>query len=145
MHHPVRERPRGPGAIRATRGLDERRCRSRLEARRQTVTRQWTLGQETVEVWVGMREASIGGRDRGKRIGSTPGCVAEHRRDLLEPDGDESRFEILFPGEVLVERRRLDTQPVSETPHREGVGPFLLEQLERGSDDVVPPLRAHAW
>ena len=117
-------------SIRRARGARPRR-------RREQVAVELALGHQPVEVRMRPGERAVG-RASAPSGSPRPRAPARTRPpELLEAGGDERGLECLLVRQVLVDRGRLDAEPVGQSPHREPVGAFLLEELARGGDDLA--------
>ena len=91
--------------------------------------------------WGWRRRRPVGGAQRGQRFGGTVGGGVEGLGRFLEAGGDEGDFEGGLVGQVLVQRRRADAEPVGEASHGQRLGAFGFQQFPGDRHDL-PGARA---
>ena len=139
--HAVDEGERGPGAFGAAGGPDQGGGGAVLQPGRQLFAGQRSFGHEPVQLGMAFGERAVGGDQSGQRFGGAVGGGVEGRGRLLEAGGDECGFEGGLVGQVLVQRRRADAEPVGEASHGQRLGAFGFQQFPGGRHDL-PGARA---
>jgi len=137
QHQAVGERPERPGARELAGDPQQRRGGAVLDAGWKLVAGERSVGHQQVQVWMGECEAAVRGGECGQRLGAgvVQGGFQDHRQ-VLQARGDDGDLKGCLVRQVLVQRGRLDAEPLGHPAHRQRLGPVLVEQLPGDRDDL---------
>ena len=121
----------------AAAGGDDRRSGVGFDAGRESCSIEGAVGHQPVQVGVFQSPGAVGAPDGGQRIARALGGCGERLGLLDETGSDDRRFQVGFVGDVLVERRSLNAEPVGDRSHRDCIRSAGLEEVAGDADDLV--------
>lgn len=142
--HAVSECPQGPRSVAITiDGRDQRCGRPVFHTLGKLAPRQRLAGHHAVEMGMVQGPCPVDGGDGDDRIVAAGSRSLERLGRLGEAVGDEGHLELVFVGDVLVQRRRLDAELGGDGPHRQAGAPLALEEPASDGNDLIMPTRWH--
>src|SRR3979411_1740803 len=85
----------------------------------------------------GMHAEVLAGREGPGADGGLPRGVRRRLRDLAHQEIDHATDDLLLAPNVVIERHRLDPEPLADSAHRDRLEPVLVRDLDRGTQHAL--------
>ncbi len=140
--HAVGERPRSPSPLVIARErCEDHRTGALLGRDRRRILREGATVHERIQVWALARPPPIGARDDGNRVATFSESSIEGISEVSKPIGDERDLELALVGDVLVQRRSLDSELSGDSAHREPCRSLPLQEFTGDLHDLISTIR----